>query len=418
MTKADPPAQPFDPRDLQSKGLIARLVAGLLDNPGWLFAILRRVRPIVRIGGWAFITRYDDVAEVLRNDRVFPVPFGPKVEKLNGGPNFLLGMGDGVDYRRLRAQVADLFPQEENASVVARVSGKVAEAVVAGAAGRLDAVQDLITYVPIRVCEDYYGVEVPDKTAFGQWTIAMSTYMFGDPADSKVLERAALAAGEEVRRVVDGAISRAKAGGAPVGTIAERLAGLQAADPTVTDDVARSILIGMITGFVPTNTMAAGHMLEMLLRRQDFLSAVQAAARANNDDLLTRSLFETFRFKPLNPGPFRVCAEDYVVAAGTPRAARVRAGTRLLAGTQSAMFDPRRVNRPKAFDPARAPSDFMLFGFGLHWCIGARLAEAQITQTLKPLLRRPDLRRAAGSAGKLRRLGPFPAHLHVQFAAG
>lgn len=418
MTNADPPLQPFDPRDLQSKGLVARLVAGLLDNPGWLFAILRRVRPIVQVGGWAFVTRYDDVAEVLRNDRVFPAPFGPKVERLNGGPNFLLGMGDGPDYRRLRARVSDLFPQEENASVVAKVSAEVAESVVAGSAGRLDAVQDLITYVPIRVCEDYYGVEVPDKTAFGQWTIAMSTYMFGDPADSKVLERAALAAGGEVRRVVDGAIARAKSGGAPAGTIAARLARLQAADPSVTDEQARSILIGMITGFVPTNTMAAGHMLEMLLRRPDFLAAVQAAARAGDDDLLTRSLFETFRFKPLNPGPFRVCAEDYVVAAGTSRATRVRAGTRLLAGTQSAMFDPRRVNRPKAFDAARAPSDFMLFGFGLHWCIGARLAEAQITQTLKPLLRRPGLRRAAGSAGKLHRLGPFPAHLQVQFAAG
>ena len=35
----------------------------------------------------------------------------------------------------------------------------------------------------------------------------------------------------------------------------------------------------------------------------------------------------------------------------------------------------------------------MLFGFGLHWCIGAPLAETQITQTFKPLLKMAALRR-------------------------
>jgi len=413
VTPTTPPASPFDPRDLQSHGLVARLVRRLVDNPGWLFAILRRVRPILLVKGWALVTRYDDVAEVLRNDRAFAVPFGPKVEALNDGPNFLLGMADGPDYRRLRTLVADLFPQSENASVVATLSKRVAEQVVANAGGRLDAVQDLITHVPIRVCEDYYGVAVPDRIAFGQWTIAMSTFMFGDPADNPNTRRAALAAGAELRKVVDAAVARAKAGAAPPGTIAARMA-----QQGVADIEARSILIGMITGFVPTNTMAAGHILEMMLRRPDFLAAAKAAAMADDDATLTCCLFEAFRFKPLNPGPFRVCDEGFEVAAGTPRATRIPKGTRLVAGTQSAMFDPRRIAHPKRFDPARAPSDYMLFGFGLHWCIGARLAEAQITQTFKPLLRRAGLRREAGAAGKLQRLGPFPAHLHVRYEAG
>jgi cytochrome P450 len=410
---ASPAPQPFDPGDLQSKGLAAHLVSKLVDNPQWLFAILRRVCPIPRVAGWAMVTRYDDVAEVLRADHAFAVPFGPKVETLNGGPNFLLGMADAPDYRRLRDLVSRLFPQDENASRVARISGEVAARVVAEAGGRLDAVQDLITHVPIRVCEAYYGVEAPDTVAFGQWTIAMSTYMFGDPANNPNTKRAALAGGAQLRRLVDAAIARARAGNAPPDTIAARMA----ADPSISDEEARSILIGMITGFVPTNTMAAGHMLEMLLRRPDFLAAAQSAARADDDAALTSCLFEAFRFKPLNPGPFRACVEDYEVAAGTPRATRLKAGTRLIAGTQSAMFDPRRIAHPTAFDPGRAPSDYMLFGFGLHWCVGARLAEAQITQTFKRLLLRPGLRREAGAAGKLQRLGPFPAHLHVRYDA-
>jgi cytochrome P450 len=173
----------------------------------------------------------------------------------------------------------------------------------------------------------------------------------------------------------------------------------------------------MITGFVPTNTMAGGHMLEMLLRRPDMMREAQAAARADDDELLKRCLWEAFRFMPLNPGPFRSVAADTVVAKGTPRARRLRKDMKLLVGTHPAMFDPRRVLRPGAFDPDRNPNDNMTFGFGLHWCIGAPLAEAQITQTLKPLLQKQNLRRAAGPAGRLAKDGPFPAHLVVEFDA-
>jgi cytochrome P450 len=79
------------------------------------------------------------------------------------------------------------------------------------------------------------------------------------------------------------------------------------------------------------------------------------------------------------------------------------------------MFDERRVRNPEAFDPDRPAAEYMLFGHGLHWCIGAYIAYAQITQTFKPLLRRSGLRRAAGSAGEMHRLTLFPVHLTVEF---
>jgi len=410
MTTPPTATRAFNPEEMNGKGLAGRLTRLLVDHPYWAYAILRRLKPILMFKNWAFVTRYDDVAEVLRNDKAFGVPFGPKIETLNDGPNFLLGMADGPDYRRLRAKVAAAFPQEELTSRIAPICARVAEEIIAGAGGRLDAVQELITRVPTLVCEEYYGVTAPDRVLFGQWTIAMSTYMFGDPADNPAIARAALAAGDHLRPVVDAALAKAKAGGSP-GTIAERLA----TDDEVSHAEARAILIGMITGFVPTNTMAAGHMLEMLLRRPDFLASAQAAARADDDEGLTRRLIEAFRFKTLNPGPFRVCLTDHVIAAGTPRATRIAKGTQLMVGTQSAMADPRRVPHPTLFDPDRSSSDYMLFGFGLHWCIGARLAEAQITQTFKPLLKRKSLHREPGKTGRLARLGPFPAHLWVRY---
>jgi cytochrome P450 len=79
------------------------------------------------------------------------------------------------------------------------------------------------------------------------------------------------------------------------------------------------------------------------------------------------------------------------------------------------MFDERRVDNPRDFNPGRPASHYMLFGYGLHWCVGAFIAKAQITQTLKALLLKDNLRRAEGPDGQLRRLGPFPEHLVVEF---
>jgi cytochrome P450 len=79
------------------------------------------------------------------------------------------------------------------------------------------------------------------------------------------------------------------------------------------------------------------------------------------------------------------------------------------------MFDGRSIAKPKQFDPQRAADDYLVFGYGLHWCLGACIAAAQITQTFKALLQKRGLRRAQGAAGKLQTITVFPAHLTVEF---
>src|SRR5262249_40822426 len=158
-------------------------------------------------------------------------------------------------------------------------------------------------------------------------------------------------------------------------------------------------------------TLAAGKALEQMLRRPDFLACCQAAARAGDDDLLRRCIRETMRFKPIFPGPQRICLEDCILAEGTGHARRICKDTPVLPMTQSAMFDARRVENPYDFDPERPASDYMLFGHALHWCVGAFIAEAQILYTLKALLVRPGLRRMRGKAGQMEWFGTFPGHL-------
>jgi cytochrome P450 len=410
-------ATEFQPVRLTKKapGLGSRIFQFALDHPYWIYAFLRRFIPILTFKNWAFIARNEDVKEVLARQDVFSVPFGEKIEALNDGPNFLLGMADGEQYRKLHKVVADTFPLCDNKNFVAPISAEEAESAVGTAKGRIDAIADLVTRVPTRVCQRYYGVPIDDEKRFAHITIAMSTFMFGDPNDDPVVRQEAMKAGAELRPIIDSAIEGARRKPDP-DTIAGRL--VKAVDPdgkALDHKTIRAILIGMITGFVPTNTMGGGHMVEMLLKRRDMMAAAQAAARVDDDELLKRVLWETFRFMPLNPGPFRECAEDSVIAEGTSRRKEIKKGTKMLVSTHSAMFDPRAVERPKQFIPGRPSSDNLTFGYGLHWCIGAPLAEAQIVQTLKPLLMRKNIRRAPGKAGKLQEDGPFPKNLVVLF---
>lgn len=414
------PESTFELRDLRSSGVFARAAQWFVDNPEWAFRLLRRFWPILHVpfSNWWLVTRFEDVREVLAHDKVFEVRFGDKVRELNGGPNFLLGMAEDEDYRRYQKQVMEAFRLDDVGRIVAPQAREFSERIIGGCAGRLDAIQDFITRVPTMLCKSYYGIPIADELSvqFAQWTLAMSTYMFADPTDKPAYRRVARAGGERVRRVVDRAIAEAKARPTGRDTVLARLLEMQRRGAEgLSDEVIRAFLIGMVTGFIPTNTMAAGHMLEMLLRRPDFMAPAKAAARAGDDALLQRCLFEAMRFKPLNLGPFRRCVEDCTIGSSAWRAKRIARGANLLVSTQSAMFDDRGVDKPYDFNNGRPPSHYMLFGYGLHWCAGAFIAAAQITQTLKALLLMENLRRADGRDGQLRRLGWFPEHLIVQF---
>jgi len=405
----------FDPSLLQSEGLVSRITKRIFRKPLGIMAFLRRYWPIPSLFNWALITRFDDVAEALQNDKAVAIPFGDKMKAIAAGPNFVLGMADSDAYQAMHHEIVRVYPRKDNDEIVAPFSYQEAHRLVGEGGGKIDAVSGLLTLVPTLICEKYYGLEIEDKPGFARWTIAMSSYMFGNPSDDPKLEEAAFAAAALVRPIVDEAIDRAQAGPTE-NTIIARFVQRQKEEPeAMPDNVIRAIMLGMITGFVPTNSMASGHMLELLLSKPDWMRQAREAARAGDDDLLRGCLFEAMRFWPINPGPFRVAAEDFVIAAGTRREKLIKKGTNMIVSTQSAMHDPRRIKNPSEYNPHREQTNSMLMGFGLHWCIGAPLASAQITQTFKALLERGNIRRAPGKDGKMTTFGPFPESLWVEY---
>ena len=428
--------RPTNLKRLGSSERRSKLIQKVLSNPLWIFGLLRTVAPVFRIPGtrWVVVTRFDHVKQVLAANHAFHVPWAQKVRLLNDGKApFLLGVDNSTEHREFLKLLMEVFRREDLPRVAA-LAGSEATTILDGhvrtGAGRdFDAISDLITRVPVRICREYYGIPIApnEEDAVIEWSLGMSAYMFGDPNDDPKYAEVGLASGAAMRPLLDKAIAMARARKAG-DTIIDRFVAMQQADPRITDDVIRANLLGMVTGFVPTNTMAAGHMLDAVVgkgrflswRRSMFTGPVRKALEARDDKRFFRCLLETLRFRPINPGPFRVCVEDFTIddAGFLGRSPKtILKGAKVLASTQSAMFDGRRMKNGRKFDPDRASSEYMHFGSALHICLGAFLAEAQITPTLRALLTRKGLRRAKGGAGKLKRAGPFPAHLKVRFDA-
>lgn len=405
-------ADRYDPGATKQPGAFARFLA---HPPRWIWWLLRTCWPIVNVAGWAVVTRYDDVAEVLGRHDVFTVPFGAEIKRLNDGKDpgtpFILGIDDKLQHDEQLKCVMQAFRREDVEEKVVRPCHRFAQGILAAATPRrFDAIGGLLTRVPLDLCRDYYGVPIADDgemlQKFAYATLDVSAHLFGPPPIKP--DRASDIAANYIRAVVDRAIAAEKGQPQRSDTVLGRLV-----QNGVAPNVIRAFLMGMIVGFVPTNTIASGYMLEMLLRKPAFMQQTRQAALAGDDDLLKACLFEAMRFMALNPGPFRICSRDYTVAADTCRAKTIAKGTKVLPATESAMFDSSQVDNASRFDPHRAASDYMIFGYGIHWCAGVFIAQAQITQTFKVLLTLPKLRRSREPYDRLEWRGTFPDHLFV-----
>lgn len=405
-------------RQMNHVTLAERVLGALLKPP--LFQLLRDHRPIVRFNRLIVLTRYDDVRALLEHDRVFHVE-GKRIYEASGGNGFLLGMQDDArcpfsrmpdknrtptvpGYRDYQALVMKHFALEDLERVRQVLRNHANAHVRPGQT--LDAASKLITGATIAVCKEYYGIDVQDEDDFANCTFAISRWYFDPQLDTRYAQLGA-AQSKRLDGVIDAAIARARR--EPRDTVVDRLVQEAVPEPKI-----RAILSGMIVGFVPTSTMAASHMLQVLLANPAAQTAARAAAMADDDVRLERCLFEALRFKPLVREPLRVCTQPFTFAEGTSRAFPVKPGERVLGLMTSALMDERRIANPKQFDPNRPLHESFLLGAGLHRCIGAPIATLHAVHTLKPLLMSPSLRAVPDTLGREPMCRPFVKHLVVQ----
>ena len=395
-------------------GVRARITGYFLDDPRWLLSLLRRFWPNLRIGRLLLVTRNEDVRDILERGDEFETPYGPEMAELAGGSNFILGMQDGPDYRRMKSAVLSAFPPAEVEAAVRPIAARHSRDIVMRAAPGFDAVGGLLKVLPARICRDYFGVLVDDETEFADWSTALSALFFSDPFANAAIRELAMVAADRLTRTIDQSITAVREGRAKADTpLARLVAQLDQGRVSIKD--IHSIMLGMIAGFAPTNLLAGANCLDVILSKPEAQQAVEQAVAEDDTQKLDRAILEAMRFRPIWIGPWRYAARDAVIARGTRRERVVKAGTTVMPATLSAMFDPDAVDRPNAFDTTRPHRDYLVYGHGIHLCIGAEVARVQIGESLRALFGKKGVRRAAGKAGRLRRLGAYPESLSVDF---
>lgn len=395
-------------------GLKAWFAARALAAAPLGFSLLRRFNPSAKFGRLHLALLHDDVREVFGTDAVFAAPYKAKLDVITGGQPFFLGMADGAVYRADLAAVQRIVRPGDLAQLARRVEAR-AEQLVEEARGRIEVV-DLVRRVTFEVIAGYLGVPNPPQGDLRVWATRLFEFQFADAGNDPALRAEVDVIAPALRAHIQGEIKRRRtARSGPDDMLGRMLALRRAGEAWYTDAAIRTTLTCLLVGGPPQPPMVVPQALEQLLRRPRALAGAQAAARADDDDLLRRYVLEAMRFDPLAPGLPRVALMDWMIAAGTTHARQIKAGSTVLAAFASAMMDSRRVPEPRTFNPNRLPHEYIHFGYGLHECFGRHINRATLHLMLKPLLLRPGLRRAPGREGRLSKNGPFAERLVVLY---
>jgi cytochrome P450 len=382
-------------------------------------SLLRRHKPVLKLGTQAFVARYADVTSVLADSERFGVTelYAARMERTTGP--FILGMENTPLYQREASFIRAAVRPSDMARVKELVA-KRADELLLGAKpkGRLDVVSEYARLVPLQIVQTYFGVRAPaQQSVYLRWLRNIFWDLFVNLGGDARVSEAALADAAELRDHLDEVIKEhqaaAAAGNAPDDFVT-RLLQLRASEYVELDDVAlRRNIGGVIVGAVETQAKAMVHALAELLSRPAELAHARRAAAAGDDELVSRYVFEALRFNPHNPLIVRRCHQDTTVGSGA-HATSISRGATVYALTLSAMFDEEVVNDPDSFRIDRPKNHYLHFGHGQHQCFGTQLNYVVLPEAIKRLLLLPNLR-ISEQTPRIEYEGPFPDRFVLEF---
>ncbi|WP_019875660.1 cytochrome P450 [Sporichthya polymorpha] len=328
-------------------------------------ARLRATCPLARgsrFGGFWVVTRYEDVARVLRDQHTFSSRDGVVLPGLDGAARALPQESEAPAHTRYRAA----FLRHLDKRAVARHEAAI-RATTAALFDRMadqaepDLVAGVAVPLPLIVSARVLGLppedEIPLRAVFADTVAAMSA---GDPAAlAEVLPRFAGFLGERLQ---------AKAIAADV----DLMTTIAAPTNGFTPDEQIALCIGFILAGQDTTAMAIANLL-LLVGTDDQLRADLVA----RPDLRAGAIEESLRlFSPLQHLARTVSTEielhDRILAPGD----------RIVVNLGAANADPDQFPAADLLDPVRAPNRHLAFGVGAHHCAGIHLARLELRAVL------------------------------------
>ena len=356
-------------------------------DPFPLLARLRAEAPVVRtrMNFWLpvwLVTRYDDVASVLRDDRFSKDFFSRKMWWLPRPLHVLnrhLLNADPPDHLRLRKLVSQAFTPRAVERLRDRTQRLCDDMLdTAAKRGQADLVRDFALQLPLTLIADLLGIPAGDRRPFYGWAKRVSAGSAGTLIELIRAQPALWQSVAYLRRLV---VRRRAEPGEDIVTALLRAE--EEGDRLSEDEVMGMIALLILAGFETTMSLIALGALALLEQPEARRRLVE------EPEIGDAAVEELLRYtSAVDFATFRIAREDVTVAGVTiPR------GAVTLAVIGSANRDEAQFPKADVLDLTREPNRHLAFGAGPHFCLGAPLARMEARIALTTLFRRfPNLR--------------------------
>lgn len=350
-------------------------------QPDPLLRDLIRERPVVEVtdpgGGKAWLVGgYDAVREVLSDTTRFTSVVDPAVTDARAKAGVSLVGMDPPDHTRLRRLAAKAFTARRIKSLVPDIENAVSVLLddLEKAGPPADLVTALAVPLPLKVMCHVLRLPAEDEADFLRWSdvfTGLTNYSFEEIADADRKLRAYMSRLAAERRQDLGE-----------DVLSDLIRARDGQDAMTEEELLATMVLLLVAGHQTTIRAVTRGVLVLLGSGQwkRFVAGEVGTANVVEEVLRHQA--------PTDGGLFRRATVDVELAG-----ARIKAGDSVFVGVHLANYDPTVWNQPQLFDPDRGEAGHLAFGHGVHFCLGAPLARAELGAALEGLAARfPGLR--------------------------
>lgn len=324
-----------------------------------------------RYGGFWIVSRYDDVRAVLKDWETFAsgdgcmLPdrgwrsLGLELDPPRHGPFRKL-------YLSVGGRTAVSASEHRIEAMVRRVVGVFAEA------GGGDAVAEISEILPVEGIALMSGLSESTAAVVREMTVEAWKGVSAEPDPNAFDPLIELLLGEvRARRGSGGedflaALANAEVDGSPI-----------------SDDEIANVLVSAVVAGHETTMNASTNLMLALAGDADLQDRLR-----KHIDLIPQVVEESLRHRAPVHVFFRTVKKEVTLHDAT-----LRVGDKVAILYASANRDPSRFEAPAAFDPDRAPGH-VTFGWGIHRCVGAPLAQTELRFLARELVEHGPFRLA------------------------
>jgi cytochrome P450 len=368
-------------------------------DPYPLFAGLRETNPIFPVSQFGreayMVTRYDDVAAILRDSDTFSSRANAQLQDVMG--RTIIEM-DGEEHRKQRGIVQYAFHFKSIARLESSMASTVHHLLDRFARdGCANLVEQVTEPFPIRVIAKIAGVPIEDFDLFKQYALDIIGWS-KDPVRGTAASRA-------VRAFLLPLIAERRV--RPTDDVLSRLCTGEVDGQRLDDEEIVSFMRLLLPAGAETTFRLIGSTLFALLHHPEQLAEVLA-----DRSLLAAAIEETLRWET----PVVFVGRE-TTRATTLSGFEIPAGKTVTPVIGSANRDERHYPEPDRWDLHRGADDHLSFGGGRHFCLGYHLAKLEARIALEAVLDRlPNLRLDPDRPPQIVGLAfRSPRTLHVRF---